>query len=79
MCRANNVICAAVSWALFFLLHIANGMVSAVTAGMVGGGFLALTYGLWRRLSLGLAFGMTFICHALLNAVVLVVFAFITR
>lgn len=53
----------------FALLHSFAGVPTVVVAGGVGGFYFAYTYERWRKESLAVAIGMTFLLHSSFNLV----------
>ncbi|WAT14452.1 CPBP family glutamic-type intramembrane protease [Xanthomonas fragariae] len=60
----------AFSWVAFLLAHT-GGVVRMVIPGLLGGGVLAVTYGLSRKYGRGYAFVITFMVHAAWNSCVI--------
>lgn len=56
------------SMAVFATLHIFEGILTAIAAGMVGGFYFAFTYAHWCQKSHWTAFWVTAVSHALSNA-----------
>lgn len=61
-----------ISASLFMLAHFwNNGAASGLTAGLIGGGMLGLTYLVWREVSFVKALLATILTHALYNGMLL--------
>jgi hypothetical protein len=55
----------------FFLAHLSEGIAAGISAGLVGGFYLAFTYAHWCEKSKLTAFWVTAVAHFIHNAIVL--------
>jgi hypothetical protein len=67
--RVRRTLRIAFSVVPFALLHRFAGIPTVVAAGIVGGFYFAFTYERWRKESLIVAVGMTFLLHSSFNLV----------
>jgi membrane protease YdiL (CAAX protease family) len=77
-CKGSMCTQVLVSAALFTAGHFLKGIRSGLSAGVIGGFYLAFAYARWRMISKRKAFWITTACH-LANNTTMVILALIVR